>query len=131
MLIMPPALRAADHPAPVVFSNEDLEQVLAGAFLTKIIFLEHPDQALPTATKPDQPWEVQAVSVADAIAEARVRGRTMLILRWGGREASAQELARQSIPGTILLPGEQMLALPAVPPCIRWDRMHFYDPIIG
>jgi uncharacterized repeat protein (TIGR01451 family) len=131
MLIMPPALRAADHPAPVVFSNEDLEQVLAGAFLTKIIFLEHPDQALPTATKPDQPWEVQAVSVADAIAEARVRGRTMLILRWGGREASAQELARQSIPGTILLPGEQMLAPPAVPPCIRWDRMHFYDPIIG
>jgi uncharacterized repeat protein (TIGR01451 family) len=131
MLIMPPAIRAADHPAPVVFTSDDLDQVAAGAFLTKIIFLEHPDQALPTATKPDEPWEVQAVSVADAVAEARVRGRTMLILRYGGREVSADELARQTIPGTILLPGESILPPPAVPPCVPWNRMLYYDPLQG
>ncbi len=131
MLKMPPQLRAADHPAPVVFSSDDLEQVLAGAFLTKIIFLEDPDQALPTATKSDQPVEIQVPSVADAIGEARVRGRTMAILRWGGREASAEELARQSIPGTILLPGQPMLPPPAYPSCIPWTWMQFYDPIIG
>jgi uncharacterized repeat protein (TIGR01451 family) len=40
-------------------------------------------------------------------------------------------MARLSIPGTILLPGEQTLTLPPVPPCIPWAGVPVYDPILG
>ena len=130
-LVLPPGLRAADFPAPIVFSAEDIEKVLASAYLTKIVVLENPDQALPDATQKDQPIEIEAASSREAMAEARVRGRPMLILRWGERALSADELAQQAIPGTILLPDQQTLPPPAVPPCIPWSAMQIVDPILG
>src|SRR5262249_48644174 len=92
-LVLPPGLKAADFPAPIVFSAEDIEKVLDNAYLTKILVLENPDLALPNATQKDQPIEVELTSTHEAMTEARVRGRPMLILRWGERTISAEELA--------------------------------------
>lgn len=36
-----------------------------------------------------------------------------------------------SIPGTILLPGQQALAMPTARPCIPWSGIRVYDPILG
>src|SRR5437588_4631464 len=102
-LMMPPGLRAGDFPAQIIFSAEDIEKVLASAYLTKIVALENPDVALPDSTQKDQPMEIEVASSKEAMAEARLRGRPMLILRWGERALGADELARQAIPGTILL----------------------------
>jgi len=130
-LIMPPGLKAADFPAPIVFSKEDIDKVLASGYLTKVLVLEHPDQAMPSASQRDQPIEIESASPEEATAEARVRGRPMLILRWGERGQSAEELAQQSIPGTILLPNQETLPPPARPPYLPCAGMQFYDPIIG
>jgi uncharacterized repeat protein (TIGR01451 family) len=130
-LVLPPGLRAGDFPAPLIFSTEDIEKVLASAYLTKIVVLENPDIALPDATEKGQPIEIETASSREAMAEARVRGRPMIILRWGERTIGADELARQAIPGTILLPDQQTLPLPAVPPCIPWSAMQIVDPILG
>src|SRR6266508_1695055 len=55
----------------------------------------------------------------------------MLILRVGEKQASLDELVHQSIPGTILLPGEHDLAIPAVPPPLPWSCWSVYDPRLG
>src|SRR5437588_11421805 len=53
-LQLPPNLRAANYPAPIVLSPEDVDRALAGALVTKVIYLEHPEQAFAVATRPDQ-----------------------------------------------------------------------------
>ncbi len=130
-LVMPPGLRSADFPAPLVFSKEDIDKILAGGFLTKVLVLEHPDQAMPNASQKDRPLEIETVSEHEAMTEARVRGRPMLILRWGERTISADELARESVPGTMLMPDQQSLPPAGAPPCVPWAGVTFYDPIIG
>jgi uncharacterized repeat protein (TIGR01451 family) len=130
-LVMPPGLRAADFPAPVVFSKEDIDKVLANGYLTKVLVLEHPDQAMPNASQKDRPLEIETATEWEAMSEARVRGRPMLILRWGERTLTADELARESVAGTMLLPEQQSLPPASAPPCIPWAGMIFYDPIIG
>src|SRR5690242_17499989 len=56
-LCVTPQLRAVDYPAPVVFTDVDIDRVLAGSFLTKVVYLEHPDYAIATAGRADQPLE--------------------------------------------------------------------------
>jgi uncharacterized repeat protein (TIGR01451 family) len=130
-LVMPPGLHAADFPAPLVFSKEDIDKVMASGFLTKVLVLEHPDQAMPNASQKDHPLEIDVASEREAISEARVRGRPMLILRWGERTITSDELARESIPGTMLLPDQQTLPPASAAPCVPWTGMIFCDPIIG
>jgi uncharacterized repeat protein (TIGR01451 family) len=130
-LHLPPHLRPMDHPAPVVIKEDDIRLALAGGLITKVIYLENPERAQPVATRPDQPVEITLGPTIDPVDAARAYGRPMLILRLGARVYSPEEMARLSIPATILLPGEQTLALPPVPPCIAWAGVHVYDPILG
>ena len=44
---------------------------------------------------------------------------------------SAEELARQAVPGTLLLPGARMLPPPAVGPWVPFACVQLYDPILG
>jgi uncharacterized repeat protein (TIGR01451 family) len=130
-LKLPPRLRPADYPAPVVFSEEDVEHVLAGALLTKVVYLEHPDKAIPTPSGPDQPLETDVPAGRDPVNEARALGRPLLIVRLGLRDATPEELARQNVPGTILLPRERSLPRSAAPPQITPPCWPVYDPILG
>src|SRR5262249_48897287 len=68
----PKTVRPAQHPAPVVFSQDDLLRVLNGFLLTKVIYLEDPEQAIASASKPDQPLEIDVSPGADPVAEARL-----------------------------------------------------------
>jgi uncharacterized repeat protein (TIGR01451 family) len=130
-LIPRPGLNPAEHPVPVVFSAADMDRVLSGAFLTKVIYLESPDQAEAIATKPDQPLETEVLPGRDLLEEARAKGRPLLVLRWGEREFDDAEMVHQSVAGTILLPSEPALAPPAAPPCLPWACFPFYDPKLG
>ena len=62
----------AQHPAPVVLTEQDLERIAAGALITKVIYLEHPEAATPVATHPGQPLELDVPPTKDPVQAARV-----------------------------------------------------------
>ncbi|HEV3081017.1 MAG TPA: DUF11 domain-containing protein [Gemmataceae bacterium] len=130
-LQLPPNLRAANYPAPVVLSEEDIQRALAGGLVTKVIYLENPEHAFGIAARPDLPIETEVRATVDPLDEARLMGRPVLIIRLGGRTLSEQEVTGQAVPGTILLPGDKMLGPPALPPYVPWACWPVYDPIAG
>src|SRR5262249_15658675 len=102
-------LNAATHPAPLVFTPDDIAQAQSGAMVTKIIVLECPDRAVAEATTLDRPLEFDVLPTQNALDEARLRGRPIAIVRLGGRDVSDDEMAARQVPGTILFPGERVL----------------------
>jgi uncharacterized repeat protein (TIGR01451 family) len=117
-LTLPPRLNAASFPAPVNFTELDLTSALAGNLITKMIYLEHPDRAEPRATEPGELLETPYPANRDLQAAARQRGRPMLVLRLGDGVPGPEEMARGSVPGTILHPGERSIARPPCPPLL-------------
>jgi uncharacterized repeat protein (TIGR01451 family) len=55
----------------------------------------------------------------------------MVIVRLGQRQFTPEEMAQQGIPGTVLLPGDKVLRLPACAPWVPWSCVPFYDPLYG
>lgn len=129
-LHLPPHVAAAQHPAPVVFSDLEIERVLAGAFLTKVVVLEHPEKAAPLATVPDQPLEYELRAHEDMLEHARALGRPVLVIRLGGRTLPPEGMTT-GIPNTMLLPGGKGLGQPPVAPFCDWASLPFYDPRLG
>ncbi len=124
-------LNAANYPAPVVLSDADLENIRAGTLVTKAIYLEDPERAAPIATRADTPIELPVPPERDLLVEARELGRPVAVVRFGGRSVPPEELARFAVPGTILLPGEQVLPPAALPPCLPLADLPFVDPRAG
>ena len=54
-LMLPPPLRVSSFPVPVLFTPDDIDLVLAGVFITKIVYLENPEKAVPLQTRPELP----------------------------------------------------------------------------
>jgi len=70
---------------PVQLTQQDLALALSGKFVTRVIYLEDPDYALPTAEGPGgQNW-YEAGPGKDPLAVADSLGRPVAILRLGGR----------------------------------------------
>src|SRR5437762_1465757 len=99
-LHVPPGLKAEDFPATVVFSEDDLRRAANGGLVTKVVYLEDPVQAPAVLTTPTQPAEFDVLPGHDALEEARVRGRPVLIARLGERDVSPAELLASAVPGT-------------------------------
>lgn len=130
-LHVPPGLKAEDFPATVVFSEDDLRRAASGGMVTKVVFLEDPFQAPALQSTPTQPVEFDVMPGHDPIAEARVRGRIMMIVRLGERDIPPGELLAYGIPGTVLVPGDAGLAPPACPPTLCGPKFQWFDPILG
>ena len=80
----PPEGRANDFPIPIELTAEEIEIVLEDRMVTKVIYLEEPDLAVPFSHTDrelieDLPGSVNLLQAADQ------RGRPMAILRIGGR----------------------------------------------
>jgi uncharacterized repeat protein (TIGR01451 family) len=133
MVWPPPGLNLANFAVPIVLTDEDVTRILSGSFITKVIYLECPAVAAPVLTEPDQPieTEIRPGPGRDPVAEARARGRVLLIVRVGEREYTPQELAARSVPGTILVPGEPALAPALAPPTLPWACWPTFDPLVG
>jgi len=130
-LYLLPQLNPADHPAPFVLSETDVTRVFEGVFLTKVVYLEHPDLAVPTGTRPGQLIERTLGPADDLLEEARQYGRPMMVLRVGERQPDPAELLAQAVPGTILYPTEKTLLPARVPPPVPFVCAPFFDPILG
>jgi hypothetical protein len=87
----------AHTPIPIQFTDEDLDQVLAGNFVTKVIYLPDPefqDLALPGV---ETLVSTRLDPGVDPIVEADRRGSILAILRIGNLD--------------LQLPGQQMVAM--------------------
>lgn len=130
-LKMPPKCGTAAFPATVHLTSADLEAAVVGTMITKVIYLEDPDRADPTATRDGEILEYDVPRDRDIYQQARERGRVMLVVHLGERIATPEELAQINVPGTILMPGEKVIGPPACPPCFQGLRPGFYDPWHG
>lgn len=84
--LYPPPGQAAKHPIPIEITAEDLRLALSGQFVTRVIYVEDPDQALPYVSDPNRPAWYDAGSTANPLNEADKLGRPVAILRIGGRQ---------------------------------------------
>lgn len=96
-LLRPPAGLENDFPIPVVISVSDLREASAGRLVTKVIYLEDPEVALPRGgDKNEQPYfDISATE--DPIRTAEGLGRPMAILRIGSRVPTRDELAASNV----------------------------------
>jgi len=69
---------------PIDLTQEDLELALEGKFVTRVIYLEDPESALPVRDPKDQNW-FDVGPGRDPLAIADRLGRPVAIVRMGGR----------------------------------------------
>jgi uncharacterized repeat protein (TIGR01451 family) len=124
-------MKYMDYPIPVVLSQADIERILKGAVLTKVIYLEDPEKALPAQVNAHAPVEMPDNHDEAAIKAALANGRLMAIVRVGNRKPTAEELRPLAVEGTILLPGEKQLKAPVAPPMFQYRACPLYDPLLG
>jgi uncharacterized repeat protein (TIGR01451 family) len=128
-LCLSPQVNPADYPVPFTIDEAEVEHIFRSVFVSKVIYLEHPDRAAPSGTRPGQLLERTVSPGDDLLDEARQYGRPMVVLRVGERPVSDAELTACAIPGTILLPTEKTLPPARVPPCV--PCFPAYDPVLG
>lgn len=119
------------HPVPITFTEHDIDQILDGKLITKVYYLEDPETALPIQGEAGVPLESPAANEVEAIKDARLRGRPMLIVRVGERPATKDELERENVPGTILFADAKALPVAAYPPQIPFYGVMLFDPLLG
>jgi hypothetical protein len=79
----PPRGQEFDFPIPIELTEEDLALAAQGKFVTRIVYVENPQAALPQAIK-EQPW-FEIAPGQDPLAVADRLGRPIAIIRMGGR----------------------------------------------
>ncbi len=90
----PPAGKADEFPIPINLSEMEVRHVLAGRYVTKVIYLEQPQLASHyEADDPDSVVELRRT--VNLLTEADSRGRPLVIVRVGGRMPSANVNRRQ------------------------------------
>ncbi|HMP79119.1 MAG TPA: hypothetical protein PKD54_06685 [Pirellulaceae bacterium] len=88
--LLPPADMSLRFPVEVVISVDDLKDVAAGNMVTKVVYLENPDLALPFRhTVENQPFFDVSIS-EDPLRTASRLGRPMAIVRIGSRLPAQQ-----------------------------------------
>ncbi len=130
-LYLRPSMTLMEHFAAINYSERDLERAAAGALITKVIYLEDPEKAVPVRTTADKPLEIPEDNEELAIKAALENGRLVMIVRLGNRKPTANELAAFAVANTVLMPGEQHLGQPSSPPTLGWQGVALFDPILG
>jgi uncharacterized repeat protein (TIGR01451 family) len=96
----PEGIDPSKYPIRVIFTLEELTEVLQqGRLVTKVIYLEDPDQALPFRMSKDQIPVVSLNPAEHPLRVASALGRPMAIVRIGGRRPTIEEV--QGGPGDL------------------------------
>jgi uncharacterized repeat protein (TIGR01451 family) len=89
----PAEIDPGKYPIRVVFSEEDLWDVVdRGRLVTKVVYLEDPEQALPLKMPKDQIPFVEVSPAEDPVRVAAALGRVVAIVRIGGRRPTLDEI---------------------------------------
>jgi hypothetical protein len=122
----------AHSAVPVSFTNEDLDQVAAGNFLVKVIYLPDPQFQDLAVAGPEEIVSSRLEPGVDPIAEAYRRGSILLVVRLGnidlelanspGMDAPGQNQQHAPVPGMPMhgmpmpgMPGMPMPGMPGMP----------------
>ena len=81
----PPCGQELRHPIPVEITSEDLELALEGKFVTRVVYIEDPKQALPHRSDGKEQMEFDVARHENPVEVADRLGRPVAILRIGGR----------------------------------------------
>jgi len=81
----PPRGQEVRFAIPIEFSQEDLELALAGKYVTRVVYLEDPNNALPVSADKVGNESFDALPGEDPLEVADQIGRPMAIIRLGGR----------------------------------------------
>ncbi|HVT29311.1 MAG TPA: hypothetical protein VHE81_14945 [Lacipirellulaceae bacterium] len=92
--LYPPPGLALRFPIPIELTQEELQLAADGAFVTRVVYVEDPRQALPIARRAgeEQPW-IEAPLGEDPLVTADRNGRPVAILRIGSRVPDAKTQA--------------------------------------
>ncbi|HZV05935.1 MAG TPA: hypothetical protein VE999_12725 [Gemmataceae bacterium] len=88
----------AHSAVPVVFTEEDFEQVAAGNFVVKVIYLPDPQFQDLAATGPDEVVSSRLEPGVDPIIEAKRRGSILLVVRLGNIDLEAPNTPAMDAP---------------------------------
>ncbi|MEX2141570.1 MAG: hypothetical protein WD894_20055 [Pirellulales bacterium] len=83
--IYPPVGEEFRFPVPIELTQADLELALSGKFVTRVVYLEDPQQALPVAPVDDEQRYFEVRPSDDPLEVADRLGRPVAIIRLGGR----------------------------------------------
>src|SRR5436190_1326893 len=84
----------------------------------------------PLGMQPDQPLETEVGRGQDPVGVAREFGRPLLIVRLGGRILDREDLVRQGIPGTVLVPDTKSLPRPPLRPFFPVECAQVFDTFL-
>jgi hypothetical protein len=90
--IFPPPGQQARFPIPVHLTKEELERAIEGQFVTRVVYLESRETALPLQDDPEFQRYFEVHPQQDPLRVADELGRPLVILRMGSRvpDASGQ-----------------------------------------
>jgi hypothetical protein len=83
--LYPPQGEAVRFAIPIVLDDADLQDALAGNLVTRVIYLEDPQTALPVTDEPKSQRSFDVASDQDPLRIADTMGRPVAILRIGSR----------------------------------------------
>jgi hypothetical protein len=98
--LYPPRGLENHFPVPIEFTLEELELALSGRFVTRVIYLEDPNAALPVAEDPDHQRYYEVRSDQDPLKVADRLGRPMAIMRMGSRTPDFDAVSNRFMFGT-------------------------------
>jgi hypothetical protein len=106
--IYPPIRQEFKFPIPIALAQEELEMALAGKFVTRVVYLEDPDNAEPVSRRGNEQSYFEVAEGENPLDVADSLGRPVAILRLGGR-----------VPGP---DGPDETFLYGSPPLVKWTR---------
>ncbi len=87
----PPESLAARFPVPINLDLDDLEDALQGRLVTRVVYLEDPDNAVPLAETPESSRAIDVPGNEDPLAVADVLGKPVAIVRIGSLTPPSSE----------------------------------------
>jgi uncharacterized repeat protein (TIGR01451 family) len=89
----PEAIEPGKYPIRIVFTQDDMDDAVdRGRLVTKVIYLEDPDQAIPLRLPKDQISVLTLNPTEPPLRVASALGRPVAIVRLGGRRPTAEEI---------------------------------------
>jgi uncharacterized repeat protein (TIGR01451 family) len=89
----PDGIDPGKYPIRVVFTQDDMDDTVdRGRLVTKVIYLEDPDQAIPIKLPKDQVSVLTLTPTEPPLRVASALGRPVAIVRLGGRRPTAEEI---------------------------------------
>ena len=84
--LYPPAGRELEFPVPIDLNADDLRLAAAGKYVTRVIYIEEPDEAVPFTDDEDAEQRYfEVLPGDDPLVVAQGLGRPVAVLRIGGR----------------------------------------------